>query len=159
MSKAFIEKLYVNLSASQARKRLKGHGFGVKRVEAADRNQAVILHTATGAHLRELESLFADAMPSASREALGVPLENMGNLGPATAAWLREVGVNTRSDLARLGPALAYRLVKQQRPRTSLNLLWALAAALNDRDWRELSTDDKEKLLQAVQDDHDDRLA
>lgn len=62
MSKALTEKLYLNLSASQTRKRLKGHGFGVKRVEATDRNQSVIFHTATGTHLRELESLFADVM-------------------------------------------------------------------------------------------------
>jgi hypothetical protein len=62
MTKAETDKLYVNLSASQTRKRLKGHGFGVKHVEAAGRNQAVIIHTATGAHRRELESLFAGVL-------------------------------------------------------------------------------------------------
>ena len=60
MSKPLTSKLHVNLSASQTRKRLKGHGLGVKKVEAADRNRSVIIHTATGGHLRELESLFAD---------------------------------------------------------------------------------------------------
>lgn len=35
MTKAALDKLYVNLSASQALKRLKGHGFGVRKVEAA----------------------------------------------------------------------------------------------------------------------------
>jgi hypothetical protein len=62
MNHAPTDKLYVNLSASQTRKRLQGHGFGVRRVGAADRNQAVILHTATGEHLRELKALFADVM-------------------------------------------------------------------------------------------------
>ena len=52
----------VGLSASQTRKRLKGYGFGVKRVEASDRNQAIITHTATGEHRQELESLFADVI-------------------------------------------------------------------------------------------------
>jgi hypothetical protein len=47
MTKTATDKLYVNLSASQTRKRLKGHGFGVRNVEAAGRNQAVIVHTAT----------------------------------------------------------------------------------------------------------------
>lgn len=145
------DKLYLNLSASQTRKRLKGHGFGVKRVEAADRNQAVIFHTATGAHLQELKTLFADVMPSASQEALSIPVENMRNLGPSSAAWLREIGVNTGSDLERLGPVLAYRLVKQRQPSVSLNLLWAMAAGLDDRDWRELSDDEKKTLLEAVQ--------
>jgi hypothetical protein len=42
------DKLYVVLSASQARKRLKGHGLGVRKVEAADRKQAVIIHTPLG---------------------------------------------------------------------------------------------------------------
>jgi hypothetical protein len=62
MTKPTTEKLYVNLSASQVRKRLKGHGLGVKKVQAADRKQAVIIHTATGGHLRALESLFADVL-------------------------------------------------------------------------------------------------
>ena len=55
-------RLHVNLSASQTRKRLKGHGFGVRKVEAADRNQSLITHTATGEHLRELKTLFSDVL-------------------------------------------------------------------------------------------------
>ena len=45
-------KLFVNLGASQARRRLKGFGHGVLKVEAAGNNQAVIIHTATGRYLR-----------------------------------------------------------------------------------------------------------
>ena len=52
----------VELSASQARKRLKGYGFGVKKVQAIDRGRAVVVHTATGRHREELESLFADVV-------------------------------------------------------------------------------------------------
>lgn len=140
------DKLPVNLSASQVRKRLKGHGFGVRKVFAADRNQSVIVHTATGAHLEELESLFADVLASASPEDLDIPVENLRNLGPTSAAWLREIGVHRRSDLMRLGPVVAYRLVKQRQQNTSLNLLWAMAAALEDKSWRELSDDEKTKL-------------
>ena len=54
--------LTVNLSASQTRKRLRGHGFGVRKVEATDRDQATITHTATGEHLSGLKALFADVM-------------------------------------------------------------------------------------------------
>ena len=54
------QRLIVNLGASQARRRLKGHGLGVRKVESAGKNRAVIIHTATGGHLRELESLFHD---------------------------------------------------------------------------------------------------
>ena len=45
--------------ASQVRRRLKGFGHGVRKVESAGRNQAVIVHTATGRHLDELARQFA----------------------------------------------------------------------------------------------------
>jgi DNA transformation protein and related proteins len=54
------DKLFVNLGASQTRRRLKGFGHGVRKIQSAGRNQAVIIHTATGRHLQELQSLFSD---------------------------------------------------------------------------------------------------
>jgi hypothetical protein len=74
MTKVITDRLYVNLSASQARKRLKWHGLGVRKVESAGRRQAVIHHTATGQHLRELESLLADVIVSASKPDSGAPV-------------------------------------------------------------------------------------
>jgi DNA transformation protein and related proteins len=56
------DRLYVNLGASQTRRRLQGQGFGVKKVQAVGRNQAVIIHTATGQHREELRALFADVV-------------------------------------------------------------------------------------------------
>jgi DNA transformation protein len=53
-------KLYVNLSASQTRKRLRGFGHGVRKVQSAGKQQAVIIHTATGQHLEELRARFSD---------------------------------------------------------------------------------------------------
>ena len=147
------DRLYVNASASQARKRLRGFGHGVRKVQSAGNNQAVIIHTATGRHLEELEAVFSDEMPSRSQEELGIPVENLRNLGPTSAAWLREINVHTKADLQRLGPALAYRLVKQRQPKTSSNLLWAMAAGLADKDWLELSVEEKEKLLAEVKDE------
>ncbi len=67
--------------ASQTRKRLKGYGFGVKKVEASDRNQSVIIHTATGEHRQELESLFADVLPSTPKDEPDTADENIRNLG------------------------------------------------------------------------------
>jgi DNA transformation protein len=58
------QRLFVNLGASQVRRRLKGYGLGVRKVESAGKNRAVIIHTATGGHLRELESLFHDVIDS-----------------------------------------------------------------------------------------------
>jgi len=42
---------------------LKGLGYGVRKVESAGRNEAVIIHTATGEHLRELRAIFEDVIP------------------------------------------------------------------------------------------------
>jgi len=58
------DRLYVNLSATQTKRRLQGHGFGVKKVHSNGRNQAVIIHTATGQHRDELHALFADVVAS-----------------------------------------------------------------------------------------------
>ncbi len=56
------DRLYVALGASQVRRRLKGYGFGVKKVETAGNNRVVIVHTATGEHQRQLEALFGDVI-------------------------------------------------------------------------------------------------
>lgn len=147
------DRLYVNLSASQVRRRLKGFGHGVRKVQSAGKNQAVIIHTATGQHLTELRAVLSDVLPSGSEDELGEPINNLRNLGATSAAWLRDVGILTRSDLDRFGPAMAFRLVKQRQPTVSLNLLWAMAAGLEDRDWRELSKEEKDRWLRAVEDD------
>lgn len=146
------DKLYVNVGASQARKRLKAFGHGVRKIETAGRNKAVIIHTATGRHLEELQAMFADVGFSGHESDLGEPIESLRNLGTTSAAWLRAIGVYTKADLERLGQALAYRMVKQRLPNTSLNLLWALAATLDDKDWRELTDEDKQRLLVEVGD-------
>jgi hypothetical protein len=62
------DHLYVKLSASEVRRRLKGHGFGVRRIESAGKGRAVIVHTATGKHLRQLEAFFQGALESSSAE-------------------------------------------------------------------------------------------
>jgi DNA transformation protein len=145
--------LYVNVSPSEARRRLKGFGHGVRKIQSAGRNQAVIIHTATGQHLSELEAKFADVGFSSAESDLSEPIENLRNLGPASGVWLREVGITTISELERLGPTLAYRLVKAKQPKASLNLLWALAAGLKDRDWPELSEQEKDDLRKAVKEE------
>lgn len=62
MSEVKGDRLYVRLSASQVRRRLEGHGFGVRKVHSDGKNRAVVIHTATGDHLRQLEALFRDVL-------------------------------------------------------------------------------------------------
>ena len=64
---------------------------------------------------------------------------------------LAEAGIRTLEELKMLGAVKAYARVKALRPKSaSLNLLWALAAGLEDRDWRDLSKDEKDVLLQEL---------
>lgn len=78
-------------------------------------------------------------------------LESLLNLGPQSARWLRQAGFRTVDDLRRLGPAAVYRIVKRSQPRASRNLLWALAAGLQGRDWRSLSAAEKVQLQQEAE--------
>jgi len=63
--------LYVNLSASQVRQRLKGFGHGVRKVQSAGKNRALVIHTATGQHLKELKTVFDDVEISELEGDLG----------------------------------------------------------------------------------------
>jgi DNA transformation protein and related proteins len=61
---------------------------------------------------------------------------------------LAEAGIHTLDELEALGAVKAYARVKVLRPKVaSLNLLWALAAGLEDRDWRALTPDEKAALV------------
>jgi len=151
MSETKGSHLFVNLSPSQTRRRLKSFGHGVRKIQSAGTNKAVIIHTATGRHLEELQAKFADVGFSSQGDELSEPVENLRNLGPASAGWLRDAGIHTVEDLRRFGPALAYRMVIQKQPEASLNLLWAIAAGLQDRDWRELTGEEKEQLVGSVE--------
>ena len=150
MAKSTSYTLYVNLSASKVRKRLKGHGFGVTDIQASDRNQALIIHTATGDHLRDLQALFSDVASSSSSDELQTPLENLPNFGPTSSAWLREIGIHSIADLKKTGPVLAYHLVKQKRPTASLNLLWAIVAVVQGKEISELTESEKANLRYEV---------
>ena len=75
-----------------------------------------------------------------------IPIESLPNLGPKSGQWLRDAGIATVADLEQLGPVVAFRLVKQRQPKASLNLLWALAAGLKGKDWRQLSEATKRRI-------------
>jgi hypothetical protein len=70
------------------------------------------------------------------------------NLGPKSALILAEAGIRTVDELREIGAVKAYVRAKQLYPmKVSLNLLWALAAGLEDRDWRDLSQAEKDALM------------
>ena len=73
------------------------------------------------------------------------------NVGPKSAAWLRQVGVRTQEDLIRLGPVEAFMKVKRAGFRPSLNLLYALAGAIENCHWADLPDERKTALVQAAE--------
>jgi len=72
------------------------------------------------------------------------------NVGPKSAAWLRQVGVRTQEDLTRIGPVEAFMKVKRAGFRPSLNLLYALAGAIEDCHWADLPDERKAALVEAA---------
>ena len=79
------------------------------------------------------------------------PVSTLRNLGPKSAMMLVQAGISTLDELRELGAVKAYVRVKSLRPKSvSLNLLWALAAGLKDRDWREFEAAEKESLRAEV---------
>ena len=73
------------------------------------------------------------------------------NVGPKSAAWLRQVGVRTQEDLQRLGPVEAFMKVKRAGFRPSLNLLYALAGAIENCHWADLPDATKTSLVLAAE--------
>lgn len=76
----------------------------------------------------------------------------MRNLGPKSRSWLSEAGINNIEDLKRVGAIPAFLAVRQLGHPVSFNLLWALAAAVEDRDWRDLSAQEKTFLKNKLDD-------
>ncbi|MEG0185070.1 MAG: TfoX/Sxy family protein [Stenotrophomonas sp.] len=60
------------------------------------------------------------------------------NIGPKSAAWLRQVGLRSREDLVAIGAVGAFVKVKRAGFKPSLNLLYSLEGALQDCHWQEL---------------------
>ena len=69
------------------------------------------------------------------------------NVGPKSAAWLRQVGVRTHEDLVRVGIVEAFLKVKRAGFRPSLNLLYAMAGAIDDCHWTDLPEDRRAALV------------
>jgi len=88
--------------------------------------------------------------PRLPPDAAGVRL--LRNLGPRSAAMLARAGIGTVGALRALGAAAAWRRVRFMGERPSRNLLWAIAAGLEDRDWRSLTPAEKAALAAQLHD-------
>lgn len=73
----------------------------------------------------------------------------MRNIGPKSAAWLRQVGLRSQEDLVAVGSVEAFFKIKRAGFKPSLNLLYALEGALLDCHWQQLPDDRRSELLLA----------
>ena len=76
--------------------------------------------------------------------------DDLKNLGLVSREWLSAVGICSRADLEEIGSVEAYRLVRLHGFNASLNLLYALEAALHDEHWTQLAPEVKTKLKTAA---------
>lgn len=80
---------------------------------------------------------------------MSAPLK-LRNIGPKSAAWLRQVGLRTEEDLRAIGALEAFMRVKRAGFKPSLNLLYALEGALMGCHWQEVPAERRSELLVAA---------
>ena len=73
------------------------------------------------------------------------------NIGPKSAAWLRQVGLRSLEDVAAIGAVDAYIKVRRAGFKPSLNLLYSLEGALVDCHWQEVPEARRNELVQATE--------
>ena len=74
----------------------------------------------------------------------------MRNIGPKSAAWLRQVGLRSLDDLAAVGTVEAFMRVKRAGFKPGLNLLYAIEGALLDCHWQEVPEERRHELIVAA---------
>ena len=77
-------------------------------------------------------------------------LSHLKNIGPTIEKRLNEIGVHTRADLQRLGPAKAYQWICRSYPNQTIPVcyyLYSLQGALTDVHWDKVPKQAKEQLL------------
>lgn len=72
------------------------------------------------------------------------------NIGPKSAAWLRQVGLRSHEDLAAIGTVEAFMRVKRAGFKPSLNLLYAIEGALLDCHWQDIPDARRAELIAAA---------
>ncbi len=80
-------------------------------------------------------------------------LGSLKGLGPKSERRLNEIGICTVAELRAVGPVEAFvRLCADGRGKPSLNFLYALVGALEDRPWTEVARQEKGRLLAELAD-------
>jgi DNA transformation protein and related proteins len=79
-------------------------------------------------------------------------LSALRGLGPMSLRMLVAIGVTSRKDLCARDPFALYAQIKSQHPGTSVNLIYGLIGAIENRDWREVARTEKTRILLRLDD-------
>lgn len=80
-------------------------------------------------------------------------LSSLKNIGPTIQKRLQEIGINTKDDLKRIGPVLAYQKIQSKNPEKTIPIcyyLYSLQGALDNKHWDNISQKKKQKLLEQI---------
>ncbi len=75
-------------------------------------------------------------------------LSKLKGLGPKSEKCLNEIGIKNKSDLEAIGPVRAFLKLHQECSiKPSLNFLYAMVGALEDKKWTDIAKSEKGRLL------------
>jgi len=80
-----------------------------------------------------------------------VSTTQLRNIGPKSAAWLRQVGLRSAEDLQAVGAVDAFLKVRRAGFKPSLNLLYSLEGALVGSHWQEIPEARRRQLLEQLE--------
>lgn len=78
-------------------------------------------------------------------------IADLPNLGPKSQQILAQAGIHTLVQLRQLGAVASYARCKRTGAKVSLNLLWALEAALTGLSWQAVAREHRASLLLALE--------
>ena len=78
-------------------------------------------------------------------------LSSLKNIGPTIKKRLQEIGINSKSDLKKIGPVMAYQKIQSKNSGKTIPVcyyLYSLQGALEDKHWDDISQKKKRELLE-----------
>lgn len=103
-------------------------------------------------YLRSIVNEFNQRRISAMTNAKN-KLSELKNIGPTIEKRLNEVGIKSKNDLKRVGPAGAYRRIQQKYPDKTIPVcyyLYSFQGALEGKHWDNISEKAKQSLLSKI---------
>ncbi len=79
-------------------------------------------------------------------------LSKLKGLGPKSEKCLNEIGIKSKSDLETIGPIRAFLKLRQECSiKPSLNFLYAMVGALEEKNWTDIAKSEKDRLLMEME--------